>query len=376
MTEKRESLGILAGGIAHDFNNLLAAIAGNIGLSLLAAGLDDPTRKRLIEAEKATVRAQDLTTLLLAFSKGGKHVRERASLAEVIRDSATFILGGSEVLFKFSIPDDLWLVSIDKGQIGRVIQNLVLNAGQAMPEGGVVEISCRNEEPKQRECVPFPQNQKHVKISIKDNGLGIPEKLIDRIFDPYFSTKTDGSGLGLAISHSIIQKHDGHISVQSKPGAGTIFTISLPACFGKLEKTEYEIDSDYQPVHARILVMDDDALVRDVTGQMLNHLGHIVICAKNGTETVQLYEDSANSGQPIDLVIMDLTVSDAMDGKEALKKILAIDPAAKIIVSGYYSNDPAIENFSEYGFCPAIAKPYLIQELKEAVTGVLRQKHQ
>jgi two-component system cell cycle sensor histidine kinase/response regulator CckA len=212
------------------------------------------------------------------------------------------------MLCKFSIPDDLWLVNIDRGQIGKVIQNLILNASQAMPAGGVV--------------------------------------------------------------------HEGNISAQPEPGEGTTFTICPPAASGKPEKKGYEENKDYQPHQAKILVMDGDVFVRDVTRQMLKHLGHTVTCAKNGTETVQFYEDSANSDQPFDLVIMDLTVPGAMGGKEAARKILAINPEAKIIVSGDYSHDPVIANRSVSGFCAAIAKPYLLEELEEVVNGALRQRHQ
>ena len=370
--KKLESLGVLAGGIAHDFNNILTAVLGNIDISMSAPELDEQTRQVLNDAEKAAIRAKDLTTQLLTFSKGGEPVKETASLAEVIRESATFILRGSVVSCRFSIPDDLWLVSIDKGQISQVIQNIVLNASQAMPGGGVVEIACRNEEPRKGECILPPQDQKHVHIAIKDDGIGIPANKIGKIFDPYFSTKREGSGLGLAITHSIIRKHDGHISVQSEPGAGTVFSIYLPVSEEKLEKAEHEEKTDEQPaVQARILVMDDEEMVSKVAGRMLTKMGHTVMYAHDGGEAVEIYEQLTKAGKPIDLTIMDLTVPGGMGGEEAAKKILAIDPAAKIAVSSGYSNDPIMANFSEYGFCSAIVKPYLFQELKEVVHDAL-----
>jgi CheY-like chemotaxis protein len=354
-------LGVLAGGIAHDFNNILTAILGNINLFLNTVELEESARRLLSQAERAAIRAADLTKQLLTFSKGAEPVKETASLAEVIRESATFVLRGSKAVCSFSIPDDLWLVHIDRGQIAQVIQNIVLNASQAMPDGGVVEVTCENEE----------KDQKYVKITVRDSGIGIPANEIDRIFDPYFSTKQEGSGLGLAITYSIIKKHGGRISVQSEPGAGTIFTIYLPLSEGKLEKPEHEGNVAYCPRKARILVMDDDKMVRDVAASMLTKLGHTVIQARDGAEAVRLYEESANSDASIDLHIMDLTVPGGMGGQEAAKKILAINSEARIIASSGYSNDPIIANFRKYGFCSAIVKPYSFQGLNEVVNEIL-----
>ncbi len=373
--KKLESLGVLAGGIAHDFNNILMAILGNIDLLLLSTELAAPARRRLDEAEKAIIRAKDLTTQLLTFSKGGEPIKETASLADVIRESATFILRGSAVSCSFAIADDLWLVSIDRGQISQVIQNIVLNASQAMPEGGVVEVACRNVQPFQGAGVLFPQDRKHVEITIKDTGVGIAADNIDKVFDPYFSTKQQGSGLGLAITHSIIRKHGGHISVQSAPGRGTIFTICLPAVEEQLEKKQQEEKPKSPADPAKILVMDDDEMVGEVAVNMLTKLGHTVIYAKDGLEAVQLYAESANAGQPIDLIIMDLTVPGGMGGREAAKKISTIKPDAKMVVSSGYSNDPIMANFAKYGFCAAIVKPYLFQELKRVVHDALRERH-
>ena len=369
---KLEAVGILAGGIAHDFNNILAGIMGNISLALLKNGLPDKTRNLLTEAEKATSRATNLTRQLLTFAKGGEPVKETASLDNVIRDSANFVLHGENVASRFDIPEDLWLVDIDRGQISQVIQNIVLNAGQAMPEGGTVKISCANVPAAESRDLSLPIDGRSVKISIEDTGIGIPPKAIDKIFDPYYSTKHHGSGLGLSICHSIITQHGGHIEVASEPGVGTTFTIYLPAS----EKTrdlvvEPDVSAESR-TGAKIMVMDDEEMVRKIAGKMLTHLGHEVETAVDGQEAIELYRQAREAGAGFDLVIMDLTIPGGMGGKEAVQKILAIDPEAKVVVSSGYSNDPILADYTTYGFCAAIGKPYKTDELGQLINQVLR----
>jgi len=239
--KKLESVGVLAGGIAHDFNNILTAILGNISLALISGNLDEKTRKRLTEAEKASVRAKDLTQQLLTFSKGGEPIRETAPIADLIRDSADFVLHGSNVSCRYLLPDDLWLADVDRGQISQVIQNLIINAKHAMPDGGIIEVEAKNTESLIPPDRALPGPNRYIRITISDHGAGIPANLIDKIFDPYFTTKEKGSGLGLAISHGIITKHDGFISVRSKQGEGTTFTIYLPASTQKQQPKENRI---------------------------------------------------------------------------------------------------------------------------------------
>ncbi|MFZ1954084.1 MAG: ATP-binding protein [Desulfobacterales bacterium] len=219
----------MPGGIAHDFNNILVAILGNIDLSLRDPNLTDETRKLLKKAVKASYQVRDLTQQLLTFAKGGEPIKEAASLVDVVKDSANFVLRGAKVACRYFFPDDLWLVDIDKGQISQVVQNIILNARNAMPGGGGIEVACGNVSSTSSMNMVLPVSGNHVKMSIKDTGIGIPANVFDRVFDPYFSTKQKGSGLGLAISHSIISKHGGHIAVQSTPGVGTTFTVYLPA---------------------------------------------------------------------------------------------------------------------------------------------------
>jgi len=369
--KKLESVAVLAGGIAHDFNNILTGILGNISLALFEADLSDRTKQFLSEAEKASLRAKDLTQQLLTFAKGGEPVRKTSSLESVIKDSANFVLHGDKVACHHSIPEDLWLVDIDKGQVSQVIQNIVLNASHAMPEGGTVNVTCSNVSSGDIPGAPLLHKGKFVKISIQDSGIGMTANVVDKIFDPYFSTKHDGSGLGLAITHSIVIKHDGHISVESSPDIGTTFTIYLPAS----EKTEAltqktEVDKKaFTP--ARILIMDDEEIVKTVAKEMLIQLGHEAEFSENGNEAIRLYQEAINTNNTFDLVIMDLTIPGGMGGKEAVQEILNIDPNAKVIVSSGYSNDPIMANFKDYGFCSAIIKPYRLQELSKVISQIL-----
>jgi len=369
--KKLESIGLLAGGIAHDFNNILAAILGNINLALLDTGLSGKSKRLLGEAEKASLRAKDLTQQLLTFAKGGEPVKEAASLETVIKDSANFVLHGDMVACQYEIPEDLWLVDIDKGQVSQVIQNIVLNASHAMPEGGIIKIHCENLPSANIEIQPYVKSGRLVKISIEDSGVGIPPNLIDKIFDPYFTTKQAGSGLGLAITQSIISKHNGHITVISSLGRGTTFTIYLPASEkAQAEKNDTSAEAKMTS-SARILVMDDDEMVREIAKEMLLQLGHEVVLAKNGTEAIQLYDDALNSDKTFDLAIMDLTIPGDRGGKEAVREVLARNPKAKVIASSGYSNDPIMANCQKYGFCASIIKPYLFQDLSKVINEIL-----
>ncbi|MCF6246666.1 MAG: PAS domain S-box protein [Desulfobacula sp.] len=367
--KKLESIGVLAGGIAHDFNNILAAILGNINLALFDTTLNDRTKELLESAEKASTRAKDLTQQLLTFAKGGEPVKEVSSLKNVIKDSASFVLHGDKVACRYDIPEDLWLVDIDKGQMSQVIQNIVLNASHAMPEGGVIKIKCENSSSCDALQLHGLKKRKSVKIYIQDNGIGMTANVAEKIFDPYYTTKQEGSGLGLAISQSILIKHQGNIRVESSPGVGTLFTICLPAS----EKTKPQKQKSFAKkkisFQANILIMDDDAMLRNVAKEMLATFGHEVALAADGEEAVKLYQKSMNSGK-FDLVIMDLTIPGGMGGKEAVQKVLDIDPAAKVIVSSGYSNDPIMANFKDFGFCSAIVKPYRLQELSKLIDQV------
>jgi nitrogen-specific signal transduction histidine kinase/CheY-like chemotaxis protein len=368
---KLESVGVLAGGIAHDFNNILVAILGNISLAVELLDPEEKSRSLLLDAEKASLRAKDLTRQLLTFAKGGEPVKETASVAEIITDSANFSVHGSKVVCRYEIPDDLWHADIDRGQMSQVIQNLALNARQAMPEGGVIDIRCENLSADNLKSVPLPRRE-YVKISITDSGVGVPEENLERLFDPFFSTKKDGSGLGLSVTHSIVEQHGGHISVTSRLGVGTSFQIYLPA---ESSRRSTESGESAPPLNiqgkGRILVMDDEEIVRDVAREMLTHLGYEVIAVGDGEAALEAFRRSKEEGRPLDLVIMDLTIPGGMGGKEAVQQLLALDPDAKVIVSSGYSNDPIMANFRKYGFREAVLKPYRIEEMGAMVQKAL-----
>jgi PAS domain S-box-containing protein len=366
---KLESIGLLAGGIAHDFNNLLTAIIGNLSLAMISAYPQEDLFQRLSEIEKASLLARNLTQQLLTFSKGGTPIIRTVSVAEQLKETATFVLRGSNIKCELSIPDDLWLVDIDQGQINQVVSNLVINAQQAMPDGGIIEVTAENIMSNAVNMLPL-QAQKYVRISIKDHGIGIQKENLQKIFDPYFTTKKGGSGLGLATCYSIMKRHDGYIAVESEVGIGSTFHIYLPA-----SETKFLPGSAAQERFARgqgkILVMDDHDNIRVLVKEMLSRFGYEVELAKDGTTAIDLYKKARDCGRPFDVVIMDLTVPGGMGGKEAIKRLLEIDSSVKAIVSSGYSNDTIMAEYREYGFSGVIVKPYRIEEMMSVLRKVI-----
>ncbi len=369
--EKLESLGILAGGIAHDFNNILTAILGNIQLAGMNSESKEEFNVSLTEAEKACFRAKDLTDQLLTFSRGGTPIKKTSSIADLVRESANFALRGSNVRCVFSFPEDLWLVDVDTGQMSQVINNLIINADQAMPEGGTMDIFAENVEIEEEGVTGLRQG-KYVNISIRDRGVGIPQGHLSRIFDPYFTTKQKGSGLGLTTSYSIISRHDGHIAVESEMGAGTTFNIWLPAS----EKKALDEEPDWEEHvkgSGRILFMDDEKNIRRFVKNMLEQMGYEVQLASDGAEAVELYRKALEEGRRYDAVIMDLTVPGGMGGKQAVRELLKIDLGVKAIVSSGYSTDPIMAEYKRYGFRRVIEKPYRIKDLNEVLKKSIKE---
>jgi two-component system cell cycle sensor histidine kinase/response regulator CckA len=360
-TRKLESLGILAGGIAHDFNNILTAIMGNISLARMNMKPGEPQFERLEEAERASYHARELTQQLLTFAKGGAPVKNTVSVEELIRDSAGFAVRGSNVRCEFSFSEDLLPVDADEGQMGQVFNNLVINACQAMTGGGTIKIDARNADAVTTDDMPRPEG-KYVKISITDQGTGISEEHLQRIFDPYFTTKQKGSGLGLSIVHSVIRSHGGNITVKSRLGAGTTFVIYLPASEQGVVGRELQGEHHF-PGRGRVLLMDDEEIVRKVSADILREMGYEVEFASDGAEAIRLYEEAMTSSLPFDAVILDLTVPGGMGGKETLQKLRETDPGVKAVVSSGYSQDPIMAHYREYGFCEVIAKPFSSIEL-------------
>lgn len=371
-TQKLESLGILAGGIAHDFNNTLTAVIGNISLAKESLGRETGAFKRLDDAEKASWKAQGLTRQLLTFAKGGEPFKKPLYLDRLVRDAAELATRGSSIRCEFHFSDDLRPVEADESQISQVINNIVLNSVQAMPSGGAIGISARNidlAEGDRAAVKPGP----YVVIEIIDSGCGIPENIIDKIYDPYFTTKQAGSGLGLATAHSIIKRHGGMISVSSTPGSGTAFSILLPAT-ESMPETRKKTAKKAVKTGERILIMDDEEIIRDVAGDMLRYLGYAVETSSDGKEMLEKYMGAKMAGEPFALVIMDLTIPGGMGGKEAIGRLLEADPCAKAIVSSGYSTDPVISDYTGHGFKGAVAKPYRVAELGEEVGRVIQLK--
>lgn len=360
-----ESLGVLAGGIAHDFNNILTAIMGNISLAAMVARKDERLHGLLEQANKASNRAKGLVAQLLTFSKGGDPVRKTADLAEIIRETATFVLRGSNVAARFDFAADLALVDVDSGQISQVIQNLVINARQAMTGSGVITIRCANAAPEDLAALPLPPGE-YVRVEVEDEGPGIDPERLDHIFDPYFTTKETGSGLGLAIVHSIIKKHDGHITVSSLAGVGTTFTFYVPVSRHEKE-TSCETVGVGHTGTGRVLVMDDDHLVGPVITEMLSWMHYDVTLVTDGEQAISHYLDAMQEGHPFCGVIMDLTIPGGMGGAEAVRTLLRHDPNAKVVVASGYANDPVLANYRAYGFVGAIVKPFVVEDLAEAV---------
>ena len=295
-----------------------------------------------------------------------------ASIADLIRDSSAFVLSGSNVRCEYNLPDDLWSVEIDKGQMSQVIQNLVMNADEAMPEGGRINIGAKNTVIKRKEALPLPKGN-YVEVTVVDHGVGIPREHLDRIFEPYFTTKQKGSGLGLATAYSIIKSHDGYVTTESELGVGTTLRIYLPASRKRIPRRAKEVvqQPSLLPGRGRVLVMDDEEVIRNILSKMLPHAGYDVELTSDGAEAIEHYARAKESGQPFTAVIMDLTIPGGMGGKEAIKKLLEIDPNARVIVSSGYSTDPIMSDFKEYGFSGVVAKPYQIAEIEKALRNVL-----
>ncbi|MDO9041528.1 MAG: PAS domain S-box protein [Desulfocapsaceae bacterium] len=367
--QKLESLGVLAGGIAHDFNNLLTAILGNISLAKMHTNPQDAIADYLYKTEKASIRAQGLTKQLLTFSKGGAPIKKVTTITELIKDSTSFVLRGSKVKCEYHLDQDLWAVEADEGQLSQVAQNLVINARQAMPDGGTITIRATNKTLTRDEFPSLPPGN-YIEILFQDHGTGIPQEHLSRIFDPYFSSKSTGTGLGLAISYSIIKNHGGLITVSSEPGQDTIFSILLPAIQGHVPQPQRQ--DDLHKIDSRkILIMDDDQTVREIAASMLTFIGCSVEEAEDGKKAIDLYNKARQDGAPFDIVIMDLTIPGGMGGKEAIAALLAVDPKAKVIVSSGYANDPIMANHKLYGFCGVLPKPFKMDDLNRVLASVI-----
>ncbi|MBP7901282.1 MAG: PAS domain S-box protein [Spirochaetes bacterium] len=368
--QKLDSLGVLAGGIAHDFNNILTAIMGNINLSRLNDSLDELTVKYLTEAENATKRASHLTQQLLTFAKGGIPIRRTGDIKLLLEESLEFLLRGSNIRYVFEADESLLTVSYDDSQISQVFNNLIINARQAMPGGGVLTTKIENYEAK-NETLADIKDGKYIRISFADQGRGISPENVSRIFDPYFTTKSDGHGLGLATVYSIVRKHEGGIRVISGDSNGTTFMIFLPSSDEPVQKSIITKENSNVVHEGRVLVLDDDIQVRETASMILKRIGYNVDLIDSCDEAVNMFKSAKETGKEYKFVILDITIPGDHGGLYVLDKIREIDSNSIAIVSSGYSNDPIMADFLSYGFNGIIVKPYTIEMVKSAIESVL-----
>ena len=366
---KLEAVSRLAGGIAHDFNNVLTMVLGNLALVKLSSSLEKETEDRITAAENAILSAKAMTQQLLTFSKGGAPIKKTIEANRFIQEAAEYSARSSKLPCDVSLASPLERIDIDHGQMTQALHQLILNAHHAMPLGGKVRVSGETRTLGPQDDLPLPHG-KYVKIAVSDAGVGIPKNHLPNIFDPYFTTKSDGSGLGLTIAHSIVAKHEGYIRVESKEKVGSTFNIYLPISKNPVSE-QTKAPAPEAPPNGRVLVMDDEEMIRNMLRTLLSRFGYDVVVASEGGEAVDAYKKASLSANPFDGVILDLTVRDGMGGREAIEQLLEFDPEVKAIVSSGYSTDPIMSAYQDYGFKGVVSKPYGTEELLNTLREVI-----
>jgi len=370
-SKKIEAIATLAGGIAHDFNNMLGVITGNISYALSLCEKNTELNDVLIDAQEGAIHAQNLTLQLLTFAKGGEPIKKTHNINNLLKESAIFVTRGAKSKCDFKLADDIWPAEIDSGQINQVISNLIINADQAMPQGGIITIKSKNiniETISEFHQSTLPIGR-YINISIEDQGIGIQKKNLHNIFDPYFTTKQKGSGLGLATVYSIVKRHGGYINVYSDFGKGTVFNIYLPASIKSFLESK-KILEDHHTGKGKILIMDDQEPILKMLERMLKQMGYETTLASNGKEAVEIYCNTYKSKNKFDLVILDLTIPGGMGGTKTMSELLKIDPSVKAVVSSGYSNDPIMANYQDYGFCDVVPKPYTKAQISKVLNNI------
>ncbi|MEN6624425.1 MAG: ATP-binding protein [Smithella sp.] len=371
--KKLKSVGTLAGGIAHDFNNLLAGIHGYIEMAKINIPAGSSLDEYLLAALQSTRQASELTKRLITFSSGGEPVKSPCNVGKLVKETVEEITITMPMVKQIIADDDLWMAEIDEGQIHQVIRNLIVNAAEAMPKSGLLTVCLENVKMSIENQLPLPDGN-YVRITIKDSGIGISAEDLPLIFDPYFSTKQRGSqkgmGLGLSVCHSILNKHAGCIVVESEQGKGSSFYVYLPALIQDKSSEKTSSSQRIQGIQRRILVMDDEEVIRDMTGHLLQSLDYQVTAVQDGLQAIDMYVEAMKADQSFDMLILDLTIKNGMGGVEALKMLREIDSHVKAVIFSGYTDDPVIQNYSQYGFHGALTKPFTREELKTVLEGI------
>ncbi|MEM9025638.1 MAG: ATP-binding protein [Verrucomicrobiota bacterium] len=376
-SQKLESIGVLAGGIAHDFNNLLTAIAGNLSIVSALSNDDSPTAPQIKAAETASHRAKNLAQQLLTMCRAESTVRENVVLTDLLKESCSLMTSGTHCTVSFELTNEELAVSADENQISQVINNLVLNAVQALEGIGEVSVTAENTAvgTKRAQALGIETGD-YVEIAVRDNGPGISKDILNQIFSPFFTTKENGNGLGLSSCRTIIRRHGGALNVESELGLGTTFTCLIPAAHENSNPPDAKPRPPKKSMSSgkgRVLVMDDEEMIRQIAGDMLQILGYEFELVEDGARMLETYKAATEAGKRFDLVIMDLTIPGGMGGKEAAKKLLQIDPLARAVVSSGYSNDPIMESPEDFGFTAAIQKPYTVQDLSTRMAELIKR---
>jgi signal transduction histidine kinase/ActR/RegA family two-component response regulator len=369
-SQKMEAVGTLAAGIAHDFNNMLCVIMGNASYALQLSEDNDEIKEALIDLERGAEKAKYLIQQMLTFAKGGAPVCKPLNVNKTIKETADLVLRGSASTVKFNLLESIWSIEADNNQLYQAFGNLLINADQAMPEGGFIHITTQNEYINDGKLSPPLKPGRYVSIIVKDEGVGINDKHLSKVFDPFYTTKNKGHGLGLTTTFSIINRHDGNISVASTFGEGTTFTIYLPAANNVSNRSYSSKDKVDHKGRGKILIMDDEADMLKMARRMLGRMGYDTVFAKDGAEAINLYRNTFQSKEPFDLVILDLTVPGGMGGAKTIPELLKIDPKVKAVVSSGYYTDPVMANYEDYGFIGVVPKPYSIDQMAELLDTI------
>ncbi len=371
--QKLESLGVLAGGIAHDFNNMLTTVLGNVEMVREALDASSPLQRKLDRAEKAALRARDLTLQLQTFASGGEPMRRVIRLADVLRESAELCFRGSRTLPEIEIEPDLPLAELDAGQIAQALNNLFINAIQAMPQGGTAGISLRAVTLEAEELPPLPAGR-YLRVVVRDGGVGIPPEHLERIFDPYYTTKRSGRGLGLAIAFGVVKRHGGHLQASSEPSRGSTFTLYLPASPASEVDAQIDEEASLESSSGRVLVMDDEPTIRELVQELLSHFGYRVDTACHGDEALVMVQQAARQGDPYRAAILDLTIPGGRGGQAIVRELCSIDPELRTIVMSGYSTDAIMSRYEHRGFHGAVPKPCSTRALVMELQRVLGER--